>query len=215
MSDLTLYYAKGTCAFVPQSLILHLRLSAKFVEMKDSGNGFASVDGSMSNIAYKKIHPQGYVPALRVGNEIITEVAAILVYIGSLAKGQSMVAQGDMEQARLMEWLVYFADTVHGAFAMIYRPRRYVDNPDFHESVIRKGKKGVEACFTDLEPRLKGKDFPFGERLTIVDFFLYIFGRWALDCGYNLEKDYPYQFKHFQRLEKLTGIQQATEIHKA
>lgn len=211
MPQLTLYSAKGSCAFVPHALLLHYSIPFRLIPMAFGPQGVQSADNTISHSEYLKIHPMGYVPALAVDGVIITEVPALLSYISSLAPQANLFGHDSLSHARVMEWLSYLSGSVHGrGFGLLFRPGRFSDDEGDFDKLRAKGKEFVRSCFGLIDGRLKGKKFAIGEEISVVDFYLYIFARWGREVGFAMGEFAEYE-AHAGRMEGLEGVRKAIE----
>jgi glutathione S-transferase len=101
MSDLTLYHA-------PQS-----RSATALWMLEEIGEPYALEvrrfdDGSLRKPEYLAINPMGKVPALKHGEAIITEAAAICCYLADTFPGAKMnIPAGDPRRGPYLKWLFF------------------------------------------------------------------------------------------------------------
>jgi glutathione S-transferase len=109
---LTLYFAPGSSSMAPH-IALH-EIAAPFAAKPLS---FAKNETRAA--AYLAVNPEGKVPTLLVDDRPITEVAAILFYLGKRFPAAQLLPTGDIEaEARVISWMSFIASTLHPA-----RPR--------------------------------------------------------------------------------------------
>jgi glutathione S-transferase len=66
--------------------------------------------------AYLALNPEGKVPTLLVDDRPLTEVAAILFYLGKRFPAAGLLPSGDIEaEARVLSWMSFIASTLHPA----------------------------------------------------------------------------------------------------
>ena len=180
-SDIVLYRANGACSLIPHILLNELEVQSSEVLLKLQRDGYGAADGSFSNAEYKKTVPSGFVPALTVDGEVITELLAVLTYISELAPERKMFGTTQMERAQAYSWLTWLSATLHGmGFAMMWRAKRITDSDDevIQDSIKEKGYEVVLDCYELIEKRLDGPHV-VGGTLTVVDLALYNFCRWG------------------------------------
>ncbi|KAF5021796.1 hypothetical protein F66182_6171 [Fusarium sp. NRRL 66182] len=210
--SLTLYRLDGSCAFVPHSLLRHFDIPFKAIRLKFGPDGVEAADGSFTHAQYRAIHPRGYVPALAVDNEVITEIPAVLNYISSLVPDENLLGVGPLQRAKVAEWLAFLSGTVHGlGYGPLLRPSRFSDDAAMHDAIRAKGKKLKDESYEAIEKALEGREFAVGQALTVVDFNLYVYARWAKEFDMDVETLYPSLYEHAQRMEKLAGIRETAE----
>ncbi|KAK4093838.1 hypothetical protein Purlil1_2172 [Purpureocillium lilacinum] len=216
MPQLTLYRANGACSFVPHAILEELGIDFTTVLLKRGPDGFDAADGSLTNTEYRKtIHHMGYVPALRVNNEdIITEMPAILTLISSLAPERGLSGDSLVQRAKVLEWLAWLSGSLHGmGFGMRFRPARFTNDENLHETVRERGKSLVDAGFSRIDKLLDGKVFPVGEKETVVDYNLVIFWYWGREIGLSLDK-FPRYAGLIKRMEAKESIKRVAAIEE-
>src|SRR3546814_14059480 len=73
---------------------------------------------------YLAKNPWAKVPALEIGDVILTENVAILTYIAEQAPAFGLLPVSGMERARALDWLALLSITVPVAFRPIFLPGR-------------------------------------------------------------------------------------------
>ncbi|KAF9770233.1 hypothetical protein IL306_012248 [Fusarium sp. DS 682] len=212
MPNLTLYRANGTCSLVPHAILRHYKIPFSEVLLKFGHEGVEAADGSFKNAQYRSIHPRGYVPALAVGNQVITEMPAILSYISSLIPQENLFGATPFQQAKVLEWLVFLSGTLHGlGFGAWLRPGRFSDDGTVHDGIREKGRELIHECLKRIDNGIKGCEFIVGNILTVVDFNVYIFARWVRELDIDLRAEYSHYYKHVEKIEKMDGVREAVE----
>ncbi|KAF5663725.1 glutathione S-transferase [Fusarium heterosporum] len=210
---LTLYRANGACPIVPHAILRHYKIPFTSILLKAGPDGAEAADGSFTNAEYRSIHPRGLVPALTVDGEVITELPAILSYIASLVPSENLAGVTPIQRAKVLEWLAVLSGTLHGiGYGPFLRPGRFSDETAHHSAIKAKGATVVRECFKRIDDALKGREFIVGEALTVVDFNVYIFARWAHKADIDVKTEYPNYYEHLRRTEQLDGVREAIEV---
>jgi glutathione S-transferase len=74
--------------------------------------------------------------------------------------------------------MCYFASSVHVAFAHIWRPERYTDEPTAMAGVKAKGHQTFAHHCSEIDGLLAGKEWLLGEFST-VDSYAFVFYIWS------------------------------------
>ena len=149
---------------------------------------------------YLALNPWGKIPTLEDGDLVLTESAAICLYLAEkFSQVRLAPAVGTRERAELYRWLLWLSNTVQMAQMRHFYPERY-------------GKDGVKEAadaelaghYDLLDAHLAGREWLVGDERTIADFFLFMLTRW----GRFLEPpawERPNLRAHFLRALELRG----------
>ncbi|KAI1750521.1 glutathione S-transferase [Xylaria castorea] len=219
MSQVTLYYGKGSCALAPHAVLRHIGIPFKAVEMlfRPGESGLQASDGSLSNAEFRKINPAGYVPVLVVDGEPVTEQFAVIIMAASLSPdkeaGAALLGRDQLDRVRVAQWMAWISDTLHSSgYGAHLHPERYVeDNKDMYDAVKAKGLKTIKYSYDLIEKRLGERAYAVGQYLTVVDFFLYVVWTWGTPLAHIDMKIYPAYEKLVRRMEALDGVKKAVE----
>lgn len=157
---------------------------------------------------YLAINPAGAVPALRDGDYILTQNAAILGYIADTWPDAGLAGDGSARQrAEANRWLAFVNSDLHPAFKPIFGPARYSSEEAHHDAIKSQARKNVRALFERADAQLDGRQWLAGFR-SYADPYLYITLRWAANTAIDLDGlDNLAAFK--QRMEDDAGVQAA------
>jgi glutathione S-transferase len=163
-----LYYSPGACSLAPHIVVREAGIDLELQKV-DTKTKTITTEGD-----YLAVNPKGYVPALQLDDgAILTEVSAILQYLGDLAPGSGMVPEaGTMERYRLLEWIGYIATEIHKS----YSPLWYPDTPE----ATRESAKGyLKKRYTLVEQTLAGREYLLGDTFGAADAYLYTVTNWS------------------------------------
>lgn len=157
---------------------------------------------------YLAINPVGAVPALRDGDYILTQNAAILGYIADTWPEAQLAGDGSAKQrAEANRWLAFVNSDLHPAFKPIFAPGRYIADEAQHDAMKEQCRKLVRTLFERADKQLEGKQWLAGFR-SYADPYLFITLCWAAIIGIDLSGlDNLAAFK--QRMEADAGVQAA------
>jgi glutathione S-transferase len=166
---LTLYYSPGACSL------------ASHVVLEESGEPYEArrvdlANGEQRGEAYRKINPQGRVPALILDNGTpLAENTAILPYLG---KRFGMWPADAIAEAKALSLIGLFASGVHPAHGHIGRPERYSDDSAAHASIRDMGRKTFQNYLQQIDAMLAGREW-FSDRYTVLDPYGLVFFVWG------------------------------------
>ncbi|MFE8071210.1 glutathione S-transferase N-terminal domain-containing protein [Marinobacteraceae bacterium S3BR75-40.1] len=108
-----LYFKPGACSLASHIVLRELGVDFT-LESVDT-----KTQRTENGTDYRSINPKGYVPALDIGNAVLTEGPAILQY---LAESTALIPPKEtLEKARMQEHLNYIASELHKAFGPFFK----------------------------------------------------------------------------------------------
>ena len=173
MRKLTIYSSPRAC-----SLACHIAL-------EESGLPFElhSVkirQGEHLTDEYLQVNPWGKIPALRIGDEVLTEAHAILSYIGDLAPAEkNLLPRDPLQRARAHEWMNFLSATVHIAFRPLFKPHYLISDESLYPKLHEVGIPNLRKTLLDVDRRLTGRRWALGDSYSVVDPYLLVFWIWS------------------------------------
>ena len=138
---------------------------------------------TMKGADYLKINPMGKVPAIKHGDAVVTEAAAICAYLAD-AFPQAKLAppSGSKERGPYYRWLFYGAGPVE---AMASNHALGVQIPDEKRAMVGYGSR--DQVIETLDKALQSREYLAGDRFTAADLYVGAQIGWGLQFG-TLEK---------------------------
>jgi len=164
---------------------------------------------AMKGPEYLAINPMGKVPALRHGDTVVTECAAICCYLADAFPNAGLAPPpGDRLRAPYYRWLFFAAGPLEAA----------TTNQAFGLEVPaeRKGMVGYGSLadvISVLEAAVSGHDYLVGDRFTAADAYVGSHIGWGMSFG-TIEKRPAFE-RYFERLSTRPAAVRAREIDDA
>ena len=164
---------------------------------------------TMKTPAYLAINPMGKVPALRHGDAVVTEVAAICAYLAD-AFPQAALAPppGDRLRASYYRWLFFAAGPLEAAVSN--KALGFVVPPE-REGMIGYGT--YERVIKVIEDAVSGASYLVGDRFSAADVYVGSHVGFGLMFG-TIEKRPAFQ-QYLQRLSTRPAYVRARELDEA
>ncbi|MGL6280708.1 MAG: glutathione S-transferase family protein [Gaiella sp.] len=189
MEPITFYWRSGTAAMAPHAALAEIGVPYRLVEIDR--------ETAQSDPAYRALNPWGVVPTLVDGGVVVSESAAILLY---LADRYPEARLAPAERADYYRWLVFMTNTVQTCLLRFFYPERY-GGPEVEQlAAVEAG-----ALFDLLDASLEGRDWLVGDERSAADLFLFMLTRW----GRRLDApawDRPNLRAHWLRALALPGV---------
>ena len=123
---------------------------------------------SMKAPEYRAINPMGKVPAIRHGETVVTECAAICTYLADAFPGAGLAPPPDsVLRGAYYRWMFFAAGPVEQA---LINKALGVEVPAKREAMAGYGTFG--AVMDTLEAALAGREHVVGDRFTAADVYL-------------------------------------------
>ena len=204
-----LYYAPGRC-----SLAAHIAL-------REVERGFdlepvdLATQRTERGVDFYRINPKGDVPVLaldELGNETLTEIPAIVQYLGDLVPEKRFVPpNGTFARYHMQEWLSFIASELHRAFAVVSS----AETPPDYAATVR-GK--IARWFNYLQDVVVDRAYLMGETFTAADAYLYVMLFWCervhidLALWPNLD-DYEYRLSRRPSIQATIAVEGLVDRH--
>ena len=191
---LRLYWRPGTASMAPHAALAEIGTTYELVRVER--------DEAQTDPAYLALNPLGVVPTLVDGDVVVTESAAILLY---LADRYPQARLAGAERAQFYRWLIFMTNTLQTTLLRSFYPERYGG-----DGVREVAAAEAARHFDLLDGRLEGREWLVGEHRTAADLFLFMLTRW----GRRLEPESwsrPNIRGHFLRTLELPGVRRMVE----
>jgi glutathione S-transferase len=164
---------------------------------------------TMKAPAYLAINPMGKVPAIRHGDTVVTEAAAICAYLAD-AFPQARLAPppGDRLRGPYYRWLFFAAGPLEAAASN--KAMGFVV-PEEREKMIGYGR--LEQVIDALEAAVSRGEYLVGDSFTAADVYVGSHIGFGMQFG-TIEKRPAFE-KYWQRLSARPAAQRANEIDDA
>jgi glutathione S-transferase len=171
--ELTLYYHPRAC-----SLSCHIALEES--ELPFAAHEINIRAGANKKDEYLRVNPWGKLPALCIGDQVLTEAHAILTFIAdSVPDKQLMPPAATLERARAHEWLNFLSSTVHIAFRPLFRTAMLAGADGPLEQVKRAGIPILQSTLGEVDRRLANRCWALGDTYSVCDAYLLVFWIWS------------------------------------
>lgn len=143
----------------------------------------------MKQAEYLAINPMGKVPALKHGDAVITETAAILTYLADTFPDKAMMpAAGSPDRAAFYRWMFFIAGPLEAATTAEFLGwQTPVKTPLGTPCQAFLGFGSLTLTLNTVESHLKQHAYVAGEHFTAADIYLAT----HLNFGMRYTKAYP------------------------
>ncbi len=166
---------------------------------------------------YLALNPKGTVPTLVLDDgSSITEALSALKFISNRFPEAELGASSNdlLATARLDDVLADLVTDVHGAWAPVFTPSRYVTKPEDEADAKRAAFGRVHSQYERLDGFMAARTWMLFDHRTVADAYLYVMCRWVEKAPRPLS-DYPNLAAFKARLDQDDGVLRALDEEQA
>ena len=164
---------------------------------------------TMKEPEYLAINPMGKVPALRHGETVVTECAAICCYLADAFPNAGLAPPpGDRRRGPYYRWMFFAAGPVEAAMA---NQALGVEVPGERKGMIGYGS--LAEVIAALEAAVAGREYLVGDRFSAADVYVGSHIGWGMSFG-ALEKRPAFE-RYYARISARPAAIRAREIDDA
>lgn len=200
MSDLTLYFAPGTCAMAVQITLLEANapFQPRLVNL---------AAGEQRDPTYLAINPKGRVPALVTEQGTLTETPALLLYVAQRFPDAKLAPlDNPFLLARMQEVNSFLASTVHVSHAR--RGSRWADDEQAIAAMQQKVASNMRDGFAQIEQHYLAGPWVLGEQFSVADIYLFVVAGWLKSDGVEISEFHKVA-EHYQRMLSRPAVAKA------
>ena len=160
---LTLYTIPGSCSTGIHALMNALDMPFEMRKRDEVDN-------------YQLQVPTNQVPALQDGEHLLTEGAAIALYL--MEKNQIDIQQYG-GTTYFYQWLMFCYATLHPAYGKMFAALRDMQEGPAREAYLQVLANNTSSLWQIVNTRLDGRDFTCGNAPCIVDYLLAVYANWG------------------------------------
>lgn len=175
-----LYYSPGSC-----SLAAHIVLwetGAAFERVR-----VATAEGAQKKPAFKAVNPRGMLPALDYDGGVMSENAAIMVYLALRYPAARLLPEDERERAKCLEWVAWQSNTAQVAVAGLWRTERFVEHEKDFAPIREMALKKLERFGAEIDAWLAANPFAAGSVFSIADPMFLVLYRWSIKAGLTVD----------------------------
>jgi glutathione S-transferase len=168
-----LFYYPGNASLAPHLLLQEASAEYELVLVDRKAQ-------AQRDPAYLAINPNGRIPALRRGELVLFEAAAICLHIADHHPGAQLIpALGSPARSHVYKWLSFLSNTVQTSYMAFRYPERHTDDPNGWQAVKRVAAERTSEAFSVLEGSLGAGPFVLGSRYSVCDAYLFMLASWC------------------------------------
>jgi glutathione S-transferase len=203
VTEPVLFYSPGSCSLAPHIIL------------EEAGKPFrmqmvVTDTGEAKTPKFRRLNPKGRIPVLVLGEWMLTEVPAILLYLAH--ENAAFSPKGQEEFLRTLEWFNWLSGTVHSvAIRQIWRTEYFSTDPEAHQSIKDRGHEHLDEAYRQIESRLTPGKWAMASGYTILDPYLLVFYRWGNRMKLSMRELYPTWTHHAESMLQRPAVNRTLE----
>jgi glutathione S-transferase len=203
-----LYFAPGACSFVPHTLLETIGAPYEPVMVKLH-------KGEQQEQAFRSINPRGQVPVLVDGDQVITQILAIVSYLDAQHPEQGFLPRDPLARTRVLETLAWMNNTVHPTFTHFFMPHKFTESAEGQAAIKAHAAKVYPGLLAEIEAMAQkaadqGRPFLGGERFGPLDAYALVLLRWGGFAKID-PTGYRALWAHVNKVAELPAVKRAIE----
>jgi glutathione S-transferase len=206
-----LHYFPGNASMAPHILLEEIGQPFELKQVDRAHNAHKSA-------AYLRLNPNGLIPVLEDGDNVLYEAAAILLHLADTHPAAGLLpALASPERAQAYKWLIWLTNTLQPALLAYFYPERWVKdgNAEGAAEVQASAEARVVDLLAQVEAQLAqhGGAWLLGANYSAVDAMAFMLCRWTRGFASRPAREFPLIGAYLQRVLARPAVQRmlATE----
>ena len=172
-----LHYYPGNASMTPHLVLEELGVPFELKLVDRAKNAHKSPE-------YLKLNPNGLIPVLVDGDQVLYETAAIVLHLLDTHPEAGLApAVGTAERAQFYKWLIWLSASLQSQMPIYFYTDRYVapGNTAGVAEVKAATERRIEGLIDQLEAQLASHGGPWimGQRFSALDPYAFMLCRWT------------------------------------
>lgn len=192
-----LFYKPSACSLAPHIVACEAGIPLELIPVDLAQKKLE--DGS----DYRAVNPNGYVPALEIGDgPVLTEVSVVVQYLADQKPEAGLMPKaGETSRYRAQQWLAFISTELHKTFGPFFKP----NSP---EEAKQASWELLQKRLSFVNDSLGGRTYLMGDSFTAPDAYAFTVLNWTGRIGLDLSP-YPNIQRFMSAMASREGVRQA------
>ena len=209
---ITLHYHPGTASMVPHILLEEIGEPYQRVLVDRAA-------GAHKQPEYLRLNPNGLIPVLVDGDQVVYETAAIVLHLCDTHPHARLApAPGSWERALFYQWLAWLTNTLQSTLIVYFYPERWVrvGNTAGAAEVKEQAQQKIGALLDMLDAELArhGQSWFGGPEYSALDAYVFTLCRWTRNFSSAPARDRRRLGPYLQRMLERPALERVFAAEK-
>jgi glutathione S-transferase len=144
--------------------------------------------GEQYEAAYQAINPRGQVPVLVDGDQAVTQIVAITLYLDEKFPKAGFLPASGIARAKALETLAWMNNSVHPTFTHVFMPQKFSADAGVQADIKANAIKAYKGLLGELQALVvqatqAGQAWMGGAHIGALDAYALTLARWGTIAG--------------------------------
>ena len=161
----SLYHSTGACSLATLTILNELAIPVKVINV----NTLTDFD---------TVNPVASVPALTIDDQVLTEGAAIVLYLLKKHDNDLLPSEPQARQ-QAIEHIMFANATMHPAYSKLFFINEHISNEDAKQQALDAAAAHINKLWQVVEDKLSQQQYLGGDQPSAADIMLAVYSSWG------------------------------------
>ncbi|OIQ48567.1 MAG: glutathione S-transferase [Gammaproteobacteria bacterium MedPE] len=162
----SLYHSTGACSLATLTILNELAIPVKVINV----NTLTDFD---------TVNPVASVPALTIDDQVLTEGAAIVLYLLKKHDNDLLPSEPQARQ-QAIEHIMFANATMHPAYSKLFFINEHISNEDAKQQALDAAAAHINKLWQVVEDKLSQQQYLGGDQPSAADIMLAVYSSWGV-----------------------------------
>ena len=161
----SLYHSTGACSLATLTILNELAIPVKVINV----NTLTDFD---------TVNPVASVPTLTIDDQVLTEGAAIVLYLLEKHDNDLLPSEPQARQ-QAIEHIMFANATMHPAYSKLFFINEHISNEDAKQQALDAAAAHINKLWQVVEDKLSQQQYLGGDQPSAADIMLAVYSSWG------------------------------------
>lgn len=162
----SLYHSTGACSLATLTILNELAIPVKVINVNTLTD-------------FNTVNPVASVPALTIDDQVLTEGAAIVLYLLKKHDNDLLPSEPQARQ-QAIEHIMFANATMHPAYSKLFFINEHISNEDAKQQALDAAAAHINKLWQVVEDKLSQQQYLGGDQPSAADIMLAVYSSWGV-----------------------------------